>query len=144
MLASVNHSEAHETQSAPCTPQQSSEKTQDDDEQESDDDDDLMRNSRNQQRGPTKKIICTRLKWTGLGQWDRNKKIDFEINTERTDLATAYMTYSGLVEWPTVKSNASKMRHLGIWAQVSRQYKNNDGTSVDLLSAQNTPSYPEA
>jgi hypothetical protein len=80
--------------------------------------------------GP-KKIIRTRRDWTVLGQWDRNEKLDFDIKTELMDLATAHMTRSGLVEWPTVKSNASKMKRLGMWAQVSGHYKNNGMTSVE-------------
>ena len=80
--------------------------------------------------GP-KKIIRTRRDWTVLGQWDRNEKLDFDIKTELMDLATAHMTRSGLVEWPTVKSNASKMKRLGMWAQVSGHNKNNGMTSVE-------------
>ena len=41
------------------------------------------------------------------------------------------MTRSGLVEWPALKSNASKMKRLGMWAEVSGHFKNNGATSVE-------------
>ena len=130
MLEPVDDAEAPDPLSAPRTPPKSPEKFQDDEEEESDEEAD--EDEEEEECGPSKrgkKIHRPRREWTELGYWDRNEKLDSEIKL--TDRATEHMTRSGLVEWPTVKSKATKMKRLGMWAQVSGHFKNNGATTVE-------------
>ncbi len=110
MLEPVDDAEAPDPPSTPRTPPKSPEKYQDDDEEGNDEEPD--EEEEDEEGDPSKRgknIIRTRREWIELGYWDRNEKLDSDIKTELTGLATAHMTRSRLVEWPTVKSSATKM-----------------------------------
>ena len=123
MQEPVAQSDVPVPQSAPSTQQKSSEKIQDNDGGNRDDDDE--EDEEEEEDGlskPRKKFKRTRREWTLLGRWDRTEKLDSEINAEILQLATEEMSKSGLVEWPVVEKDASKMKCIGLWAQHAGHY----------------------
>jgi hypothetical protein len=79
-------------------------------------------------------LVCRRSKisrgrriWKRLGSFDRNARLSSEIDSAVLELATDFMTKSGLVEWPL--SFKSKTKRISLWCKHD-EYSRNNGNCI--------------